>query len=224
MDKFSNRADLIAALTDDIAPVKRVKPVEGIALIAFATLVAGAVCIWIFEFWTGMFTGEASGFYWITNLLLMVLGAAATTGLVNGAMPRVGTRGAAAYWGAAMLAVVPVAAIITVTALEMNHDHASHAMSVMDDPMTWYWECAAYGSAAGLLVAIAAVMFLRRGAPVSLERSGWLTGLASGALGALAYNITCPLDTVAHVGIWHTFPVIAWAVIGRFAVPPLIRW
>ena len=57
-----------------------------------------------------------------------------------------------------------------------------------------------------------------------LPLAGWLTGLAAGSLGALAYNLTCPLDTVAHVGIWHTVPVLAWAVIGRLAVPSLIRW
>ena len=224
MEKQPTREDLIAALTEDLTPVVRVKPAQGAGLIAFATIVAGACCIAIFELWTGMFTGEASAFYWITNLLLLLLGAASTSGLVSSAIPRVGSRGAAPYWSAAMLGVVPIVAIIIVTSLELNHDHSSGVPSVLADPLSWYWECAAYGSIAGIVVAIAAVMFLRRGAPVSLERSGWLTGLAAGSLGALAYNITCPLDTVAHVGIWHTAPVLIWAVIGRLAVPPLIRW
>lgn len=224
MDKQATREDLIAALANDLTPVQRVKPSQGAALIAFATLVAGASCIAIFEFWTGMLTGGASAFYWITNGLLLLLGASSTSALIAGALPRVGARGAAPYWSAAMLSVVPIAAIITVISLEANHDHSSGVPSVLADPLTWYWECGAYGTAAGFVIALAAVMFLRRGAPVSLERSGWLTGLAAGSLGALAYNITCPLDTVAHVGIWHTVPVLVWAVIGRFAVPPLIRW
>ena len=224
MQKQPTREDLIAALTEDLTPVSPIKPTQGALLIAFATIVAGGCCIAIFEFWTGMFTGEASPLYWITNLLLMLLGAASTWALAQGAMPRVGTRGSAPYWSAAMLAVVPVVALIIIVSLEMNHDHSSALPSVLADPLSWYWECAAYGSIAGLVVALAAVLFLRRGAPVSLERSGWLTGLAAGALGALAYNITCPLDTVAHVGIWHTLPVLVWAVIGRLAVPPLIRW
>lgn len=224
MEKQANRGDLIAALSEDLTPVARVKPRDGGLLIGFATFVAGLACIAIFEFWDGMFTGEASAFYWITNLLLLVLGAASTSALVSGALPKVGARGSAPYWSAAMLAVVPVAAIITIAAFEANHDHAAHAASVFDDPATWYWECAAYGSAAGLLIAFAAVMFLRRGAPVSLSRAGWLTGLSSGALGALAYNITCPLDTIAHVGIWHTAPVLIWALAARIVVPPLIRW
>ena len=171
-----------------------------------------------------MFTGEASAFYWITNLLLLLLGAASTSSLVASALPRVGSRASAPYWSAAMLGVIPVVAIVIVTSLEMNHDHSSGVPSVLSNPLTWYWECAAYGSIAGVLIAVASVLYLRRGAPVSLERSGWLTGLSAGALGALAYNITCPLDTIAHVGIWHTLPVLVWAVAGRLIVPPLIRW
>lgn len=227
MSTPNNRENLIADLTADLTPVKRVNPREGLILIGAATLIAAIACIAIFEFWMGMFTGEASAFYWITNLLLLVLGMASASALVAGALPHVGARGSAPFWSAAMLAVVPIAAIITVGAIEANGAHAhahSHAHSVFDDPMTWYWECAAYGTAAGLLVAMPTVMFLRRGAPVSLERSGWLVGLTSGALGALAYNITCPLDTIAHVGIWHTAPVLVWALAARLAVPPLIRW
>lgn len=224
MEKQPTREDLIAALTDDLTPVQRVTPAHGAGLVAFATLVAAVCCIMIFEFWSGMLTGQASAFYWVTNLLLLLMGAASTSSLVAGALPRVGARGSAPFWSAAMLAVIPIVTIIIVISLEANHDHSSGTPSVLADPLTWYWQCGAFGTTAGTLIAIAAVMFLRRGAPVSLERAGWLTGLSAGAFGALAYNITCPLDTVAHVGIWHTIPVLIWAVIGRIAVPPLIRW
>ena len=224
MEKHPSREDLIAALTADLVPVERVKPSHGAALVGFAFLVASACCVAIFEFWSGMLAGEASAFYWITNGLLLLLGAAATSGLVGGALPRVGARGNAPYWSAAMLAMAPAAAIVTALLLEANHDHAGGASGVLADPVNGHWECAMFGTLAGSVVALAAVLFLRRGAPVSLERSAWLTGLAAGSLGALAYNITCPLDTVAHVGIWHTLPVLVWAVIARVAVPPLIRW
>lgn len=219
-----SRDALIAALTDDLTPVQRVNPAHGAWLIAFASLVAAACCIAIFDLWIGQFQGEASAFFWITNGLLLLLGAASTTGLAASALPRVGARGNAPYWSAAMLAMAPVTALITIVSLEANHDHASGVSSALADPVNLYWECGLYGTIAGLVVALAAVLFLRRGAPVSLERSGWLTGLAAGSFGALAYNITCPLDSVAHVGVWHTVPVLAWAVIGRLAVPRLIRW
>ena len=224
MDKHASREDLIAALAQDMTPVERVKPVQGAALIAFAAVVASVCCIAIFEFWFGQLTGDASPFFWVTNGLLLLLGASSVSGLVASALPRIGVRGSAPFWSAGLLALAPITAFITVLSWGLNDAHAHHAANVMSDPATWYWECGLYGSMAGILVALAAVLYLRRGAPVSLERAGWLTGLAAGSLGALAYNITCPLDTVAHVGFWHTVPVLIWALIGRFAVPPLIRW
>ncbi|AWW75822.1 hypothetical protein CD351_15435 [Erythrobacter sp. KY5] len=216
-----DREALIASLTEDVTPVKRVKPANGAMLIGFATIVAAIVSIAIFEFWTGMVSGEASGFFWITNGLLMVLGAASTSALVASALPRVGTRANAPFWSAAMLAVMPVAALLTMFSIEATHDHSASAFA---DPVLWYFECAAYGFSAGLLVATAAVMFLRQGAPVSIERASWLTGLAAGSLGSLAYGITCPLDTLSHVGIVHVLPVAISAVVARLVVPPLIRW
>ncbi|MEL7446750.1 MAG: DUF1109 domain-containing protein [Pseudomonadota bacterium] len=219
-----NREDMIAGLTEDLEPVRRVTPRDGALLVGFATLVSGIASISIFEFWTGMFAGEASAFFWITNGMLLLLGAASTTALVAGALPRVGARANAPGWSAAMLGLIPVAAILTILSVEATHDHSSDVPSLLYDPATWYWECGAYAFGAGAIVFLAAVMFLRQGAPVSIERSGWLTGLAAGALGSLAYGITCPLDSIAHIGIWHVMPVVAWAVVGRFAVPPLIRW
>ena len=210
-----SREQLIAALTEDLTPVRRVKPVQGAALIGAATLIAGLASIAYFGFWTGMISGEASGYFWITNGLLAVLGAVATAALVATAFPRVGANSNAAMWGAAMIGVLPVAGLLSLL---------STVTSKRAEPVLWYWECAAYGLIAGLLVAIASVIFLRRGAPVSMERAGWLTGIAAGALGSLAYGITCPLDTEIHLGIVHIAPVAIAALAGRLVVPRLIRW
>lgn len=210
-----SRADLIASLTQDITPIRQVKPQHGAIIVGAATLIAGLISIAAFGLWPGLITGRASGYFWITNGLLAVLGAASTAALVASALPRVGARANAPIWGAAMVGVLPFAGLLSV----LPAITGSGAVSV-----TMYWECAAYGMAAGSLIAIAAIAFLRRGAPVSLERAGWMTGIAAGSLGSLAYGITCPLDSLSHVGIIHIVPVAIAAVIGRIAVPPLIRW
>lgn len=219
MNTPQSREQLIAALAEDMGPVRRIKPAHGAALVAVGTALAAIASIVIFGFWSGMVTGEASGFFWIVNGLLLTLGLASTAALAASALPRVGARGNAPGWAAAMLGVVPVAAILTLFSPGAVHEH-----SPLVNPALWYWECAAYSLAAGLLVAGAAILFLRRGAPVSLERAGWLTGLAAGSLGALAYGITCPLDSIEHVGLVHVVPVALAALAGRLAVPPLIRW
>ena len=119
-----------------------------------------------------------------------------------------------------MLAVLPITAFLGIMSIEAGHDHGLS----LDDPGLFYWKCAAYGLGASSLIAVASILFLRRGAPVSLNRAGWLIGLTSGSLGALAYNLTCPLDSLLHVGIWHVAPVFIAAVFWRYAAPPLIRW
>ena len=221
MEKYSNRPgnreDLIAALSEDMTPVKRVKPSEGVLLVAFATIVAAVASIAIFEWWDGLLTGEASGYFLITHGLLLVLGAASTVAMVSGALPRVGSRADAPLWGAIMLGILPVGAIVSLLSGYGNHAHEG-----LNDPVAFH--CTVSSLAAAALVLIASVMWLRRGAPVSIERSGWLAGLAAGSLGTLAYGITCPLDTYSHVGLWHIAPVAIAAVVGRLVVPPLIRW
>lgn len=215
MNKYDSRADLIAAMTDNLDPVARVKPAHGAALVAVATLFAGLLAIACFGFWTGMVSGEASGYFWITNGLLAVLGAACTGAVLASALPRVGAGNNAAVWSAAMIGVLPIAGLLSL----LSTVSARRPETVM-----WYWECSAYGTIAGLMVAAGAIVFLRRGAPVSLERAGWVTGIAAGSLGSLAYGITCPVDTITHVGIVHIAPVAIGAMLGRLLVPRLIRW
>ena len=217
MKIHATRADLIAALTEDLQPVGRVKPAQGAALIAFATLVAGIVSVVIFDFWDGMLQGDASPFFWISNGLLLLLGAASTSALVAGTLPRVGHRPTAPSWAFAMLGVLPLAAIITFAGAPAAHSHEG-----LNDPAAWH--CTVSSFAAALLVALACVMFLRRGAPVAIERSAWLTGLAAGSLGTFAYGITCPLDGMIHLGVWHFVPVVLTAIAARLCLPPLIRW
>lgn len=217
MQKHPNREDLIAAMTEDLKPVRRAKATDGIMLIAFSAIIACIASIAVYEWWDGLLTGEASGYFLITHGMLLVLGAASTVGLVSSAMPRVGSRTNAPFWSALMLAILPVGAILALMSGQDSHDHSG-----LNDPVAFM--CTTASLYASSLVLLASVLWLRRGAPVSIERSAWLAGLASGALGALAYGITCPLDTFAHVGLWHVAPVAIAAVAGRIIVPPLIRW
>ncbi len=217
MEKFSNRDDLIAAMTEDLKPVRRVNRWQGLALIGFATLVASAASIARFDWWDGLLTGEASGYFLITHGLLLTLGIASTVALVASSSPRVGAKAEAPFWGAIMLAILPIGAIISLAS-----GHGDHAHEGLNDPVAFL--CTTSSLMAGALVLVASVLWLRRGAPVSIERSAWLAGLSAGTLGTLAYGITCPLDTFSHVGLWHIAPVILSAVIGRLVVPPLIRW
>jgi hypothetical protein len=217
MTDTAARAALIAALADKTAPVRRVHPAEGSALIALATLAAALAMIALFDFWHGIASGQASPFFWITNGLLLLLGAASTMALVVGALPRVGARPNAPGWTLAMLGVLPLAAIIRIAKAPDIHAHSG-----LTDPYGWH--CVSSALVAALVVGAAAVLFMRRGAPVAIVRQAWLTGLTAGSLGSLAFGMTCPLDGIAHLGIWHVAPVPLAALTARLIVPPLIRW
>lgn len=211
------RAALIAALVENTVPVRRVHPAEGAALIASATLAAALGMIALFDYWRGITSGQASPYFWITNGLLLLLGAASTMALVVGALPRVGARPNAPAWTLAMLGVLPLAALIQIAKAPDIHAHSGLADS-------FSWHCVSSALAASVVVGAAAVLFLRRTAPVAITREAWLTGLAAGSLGSLAFGMTCSLDGIAHLGLWHVVPVPLAALTARLVVPSLIRW
>ena len=208
---------MIAGLAEELEPVRPITTKSGLAAVAVATIAAFVISVIMFGFWAGIFEGEASAFFFVTNGLTLLLGCASALALIMGGSPRVGQRQNAPGWSAAMLAVLPVAAIIALFTGEANHVHEG-----LNDPVAVM--CTRASIAAAMLVGLASVLWLRRSAPVSIERSAWLVGLTSGALGTFAYGITCPLDTVSHLGLWHVAPIAISAVIGRLVVPPLIRW
>ena len=206
---------MIAELTADLEPVRQFSPKIGLAWMASATIAAAAISIAMYSFWTGMFEGGASAFFWLTNGMLILLGIASAVALVISGSPRVGGQGNAPEWVAAMTAILPIAAIITM--LSGGHIHEA-----TNDPVAFH--CVSSSLAAAGLVGIVGIMWLRKSAPVSIERSSWLVGIAAGALGTAAFGVTCSLDSVSHLGIWHIAPVAIAAIIGRIVVPPLIRW
>jgi hypothetical protein len=85
-------------------------------------------------------------------------------------------------------------------------------------------QCMAFSGLSGSATAVPMVLWLRRGAPTSPERAGWLTGVAAGGLGAFAYSLHCPFNDVVYIGLWYSLAVGLCAVLGRLVVPRLIRW
>lgn len=206
---------LIAELADDLVPVRPMTVRTGLGWLAAAGLVT-IVAVELFEgLWRGMWQGQALPLFWVTNGLLLVLGLAAATTVVAMAAPRVGNQHEAPRWALAAVAVLPLAALAAALA------QGQLAAPFLDKHGPF---CALGGTAGGLLTGAVLTLWLRRGAPVSLTTAGFYTGVASGALGSVACGLSCPLMGMMHLGIWHVLPVPVAALIGRFAVPALIRW
>ncbi|MCB2088662.1 MAG: DUF1109 domain-containing protein [Sphingomonadaceae bacterium] len=207
---------LIDELTADLEPVHIMRGRDGMALALAALAVTVVAVALIAGLREGLMSSAPPSFFLIANLLLLLLGLAAATAVVSMAGPRVGNRHDAPKWALAMVTVLPLAALASLT----GPGQLTHALG--DD--NYGWQCAAYGSISAMLVAAALTAWLRRGAPVSPERAGLWTGVAAGALGSAAYGLHCPIDSMAHLGIWHMLPVAVCGALGRVALPPLLRW
>lgn len=206
---------LIDQLAEDLEPVKPIRLVDGIALVALAA-VASVILVEIVDgLWAGIFDGAANGLFFITNGMLGLLGAASALAVLRMASPRVGNSHEGARWSFAMLGLLPATAIVTLAI-------GGSLASIMTDP--YGVECMVSGVGFGMVTALALVLWLRRGAPVSLKAAGVFTGVASGAIGSFSLGLACPVDTIGHLGVWHVLPVAIAAVAGRFIVPLMVRW
>jgi len=210
-----DRNEIIARLTEDLEPVRAFRTGDGLLLLAGAAIVTVVGVALIEGIWMGMVEGKAAPFYWITNGLLLLLGLASASAAIAAASPRVGASHEAPKWAAAMVGVLPVAALITLLS-------SGTVLGGMQDPAAIH--CVSASLAAALVSGSVLTVWLRRGAPVSPNTAGWLAGLAAGAIGTVAYGLSCPVDTIAHLGIWHVAPVAVAALAGRLVIPRLIVW
>lgn len=206
---------LIAQLAGELEPVRPLRLRHGLALVAVATvLTIAAIALWQ-GLWSGPAKGQAAAIFFIANGLIALVGLASVRTVVRMATPRVGARQDGLRWLLAALAVLPVTALLLMALEETvgRHDQATDGLN-----------CFIAGTVSGIGVAAVLIVWLRRGAPVAPNLAGFYTGVAAGALGSFAHGLSCPFDTIGHLGIWHVAPVVVSAALGRIAVPALIRW
>jgi hypothetical protein len=198
-------------LVAELTPVVSMHPRTGIARTIgalLATIAALALMLGL--------RGHISTLFLLASGLFLLLGAAASWTVIAMARPQVGTIHTGWIWAAAMAALLPA------TTLVMGLPQVSSAWNA-SDPHEGIL-CLGMGVLSGLASGAVLVAWLRRGAPTSPERAGLITGIAAGSLGMFAYSLSCPLDGLYHIGLWHSLSVIASALLGRFVIPRLIRW
>ncbi|RDC60765.1 hypothetical protein HME9302_01981 [Alteripontixanthobacter maritimus] len=207
---------LIDSLAESLTPVRPMRMVEGAAMLVLAAVATVLGVSLISGLWNGGLTGAASPFFYIVNGLLLVLGLASASTALRLAFPRVGNRHDGPLWAMAMVAILPLVAILTLAV-------GDGGISVVVQ-FPYGLGCAAAAIAASTISAAALFAFLKRGAPVSLPAAGLHLGVAAGALGSVAYGLSCPLDGFGHLAIYHVAPVMVTGLLGRLAVPRLLRW
>lgn len=68
------------------------------------------------------------------------------------------------------------------------------------------------------------VWLMRAFAPTQLTLTGAAIGALSGGIGAMAYSMYCPIDSVAFVTTWYVLAIALCAAIGTVVGARLLRW
>ena len=68
------------------------------------------------------------------------------------------------------------------------------------------------------------VWLMRAFAPTRLTMAGAAIGALSGGIGAMAYAMYCPTDSVAFVTTWYSLAIAVCAALGALIVSKFLRW
>lgn len=205
----------IDSLVADLEPVAPLTHSGGLTGAFVATLAAVCLAAFAFGLRGDIIAGELDPVFLLSSGLFLLLACAATFAVVQQSRPRVGNHQTGWVWAMAMAALLPASGLLTWLAGNTAVDQAVDQAG---------WKCLVGGVVLGLGVAVILTLQLRRGAPTSPERAGWLSGIAAGAAGSFALSMHCPNDSIVHIGLWHASAVAVSAVAGRWIIPALIRW
>ncbi len=216
MTMRANTDNLIDSLVGDLDPVRPMRVWSGLALFGAAVLATVVMVAAVYGLRGDIAVGRFEPLFLFSNGLFLLLGIASALTVISMSMPQVGSHHQGWKWAAATTCLLPVTAAIALISrtAPMPAQWVSHEES----------SCLAAGVGLGLLTAVMLVAWLRRGAPIRPERAGLLVGIAAGSIGILAAAIHCPSNSVYHIGLWHTAPILISALIGWLLVPRLIRW
>ena len=119
----------------------------------------------------------------MANGMLGLLGAASALAVLRMASPRVGNRDQGVRRSAAMLGLLPISTLLMLgfggLAGQLTHDVEGFDCFLAGSSSG---SSSGSGSGSGLLTAGALVLWLRKGAPVSISSASLFTGVASGAI------------------------------------------
>lgn len=207
---------LIANLVGELQPVKPLSFARGLAYALAAAATTALAVVAAFGIRPDLMAVQFDPVFLIATGLFLVLGIAAAVTVIVMSRPQVGNDHGGWVWAAAMVALLPVSAVIV--------SFSGGSTMLSGESLAHGLECLMIGAASSLLVSGILVGWLRKGAPTSPDRAGLLSGVASGSLGIFAFSLHCPDNDIVHIGLWHSGVVLLMAGLGRALAPRLVRW
>jgi hypothetical protein len=154
-------------------------------------------------------------------VMLKALFAAAAAGAVLPLAMRLARPGRPLGWRLAAIGLfVGVAAIAAFVAL-MGEDPEDRLRMWMGTGFPW---CLVLVPLLAAPTAAGLIWLVRGMAPTRLMLSGAAIGAVSGGIGAMAYAMYCPVDSVAFVTTWYVVAIAICAALGALAGWRLLRW
>lgn len=203
-------------LVNDLTPVRPMRGWHAAGIVAALTALAIALTAWCFGIRSDVMNGAPAPIVLVRASVLVLLGAATLTAVIDSARPRVGRHSSGWGWVLALALLFPALTL----ASALSSGTIPHAEMTAKSAI---W-CLGISLAAALMIGFAMTLWLRRGAVTVVNRTAWLVGLSAGAFGTLAYSLHCPSSTIAYIGIWYSVAVGLSAIAGRLILPPLLRW
>ena len=210
----------MSALVDDLAPVRVIKRRDTLLLVSGATFVASVMVALTYGMRDDVLAGNPHPIVIIRAGLLLLLGLATTLAVAAAARPSVGKPHNGWMWTLAAAAVLPLAALSKFIYLYVSGQPVN--LLVVD--FEYGWRCVMISAMSALWIGSFMTWWLRRGAPIALNRAGWLVGTAAGSFGTFSFNVYCNSVSIFYIGFWYSIAVTLCAVAGRLIVPRLIRW
>jgi len=213
---MTNTHTLIDELVCELEPVRPLKQTQGFAVAIASAGLGLSAMIGLFGIRADLAAGQFEPSHLIATGLYLLLATASAGSVVTMSHPRVGAVHTGWMWPAAMVTLLPIAALLF--AFSQRQDLLAHE-SVAHGTV-----CFTIVGSTSAIVMASLIWWLRRGAPTSPEQAGLLTGLAAGSFGIFTFSLYCPENDIVHIWLWHSVALFLATAIGRLIVPSLVRW
>ncbi|MEM6440102.1 MAG: NrsF family protein [Pseudomonadota bacterium] len=206
----ANTDDLIARLAGDLHQAPAAARIRGGRLAAAAVVIAASSLVLSGLLYGVRPDGPSSG--WVGLTVWSALALAGLVPIVRSRAPDAAPPSILLVPGGAMLAILLAATLWASAkgAPAIRFDHVAHCLQTI--------------GVLSLAPFICISAFIRRGAPASPAATGALAGLVAGAIGALAYSVSCPIHDPMTALSAHAAAVLVFALLGAVVGRRLYAW
>jgi hypothetical protein len=209
--------ELIHLLSTNIEPVDTQKVVRSLRIAIVAGLfLASLTCVVTLGIRPDLNNPGVLGF------LLVKIGFGAVVAFLGWHLLLKHTRPGGENHSGISLTGVPFVALMALAAVNLILVPASHwGHLVMGERLL---ECLLSIPIIAMVPFAVIVWTVRSSAPTNLVRTGALAGLVAGGIGAVAYALHCPNDSLPFVAFWYGGTIVLCTLAGAALGPRLLRW